>query len=164
MVGRNNRKSKKMNVQEKINYYADNMSPRFVKINIVKMCKTFSEIKRYIAREIKGDKNLQFTSDDLRKWAIALNKTFKKMQRDTEFDKLRDELFADGIPTDEVIKNVCEKRKASDNLTLNFQPLVISVNYYATIVSLLEKRWQQLKEESDDLFNDAVLSALMEVY
>ena len=153
-----------MNVQEKINYYADNMSPKFVKINIIKMCKTFSDIKRYVSREIKGDRNLQFTSDDLRKWAIALNKTFKKMQRDTEFDKLRDELFVDGIPTDKVIKNVCEKRKASDNLTLNFQPLVISVNYYATIVSLLEKRWQQFKEESDDLFNDAVLSALMEVY
>ena len=153
-----------MNISEKINYYADNMSHKFVKINIVKMCKTFSDVKRYVAREIKGDKNLQFTSDDMRKWAISLNKVFKKMQRETEFDKLRDDLFVNGMPDNKHIIEVCNNTKQFDNLTLHFQPLVINVNYYATIVDLLERKWQQIKEESDDLFNDAILSALVEAY
>lgn len=153
-----------MNIQERINYFADNMTPKFVKINIIKMCQTFSDVKRYVAREIKGDKNLQFTSDDMRKWAISLNKVFKKMQRETEFDKLRDDLFVNGMPDNKHIIEVCTKTKQFDNLTLHLQPLVINVNYYATIVSLLEKKWEQIKEESDDLFNDAILSALVEAY
>lgn len=153
-----------MNISEKINYYADNLSPKFVKINIVKMCKTFTEIKRYVRREIKGDKNLQFTSDDMRKWAIALNKVFKKMQRETEFDKLRDELFTGNFPSNDLVKEICVKKQEYNNLVLNFQPLVINVNYYASIVDLLERKWKEIKKEDDELFNDIVLSALVEVY
>ena len=77
MARRNVRKIKTMNISEKINYYAENMSLKFVRINIIKMCQTFKQIKRYITREIKGDRNLQFTSDDMRKWAISMNKLFK---------------------------------------------------------------------------------------
>lgn len=154
-----------MNISEKINYYAENMSYKFVKINIVKMCQTFKQIKRYIVREIKGDRNLQFTSEDMRKWAISMNKLFKKMQRDTEFDVFREELFIDGkMPTDEEIKEKCLKRQEKDNLVLNFQPLVISVNYYATVVTLLERHWKEQKDKDDDLFNDAILAGMMEAW
>lgn len=154
-----------MNISEKINYYAENMSLKFVKINIVKMCQTFKQIKRYIAREIKGDRNLQFTSEDMRKWAISMNKLFKKMQRDTEFDVFREELFIDGkMPTNKEIKEKCLKRQEKDDLVLNFQPLVISVNYYATVVALLERHWQEQKDKDDDLFNDAILAGMMEAW
>ena len=89
MARRNVRKVKIVNIQEKINYYADNMNFKFATINCIKMEQTMKDLKRYVTREIHGDKNLQVTSYDMRRWAMALNKLFKKIQSDCEFDKFK---------------------------------------------------------------------------
>lgn len=153
-----------MNISEKINYYADNMSPKFVKINIIKMCQTFRQIKRYVDRELNDNRNIQFTSDDLRRWAISANKVFKKMQRDTEFDKFRDDLFSEGLPTVEHIRDVATKTKQYLTLVQDLQILVHNINYYATAVYLLEERYKKAKQDGDELFNDVVLAALVEAW
>ena len=38
------------------------------------------------------------------------------------------------------------------------------VNYYATVVTLLERHWKEQKDKDDDLFNDAIFAGMMEAW
>ena len=153
-----------MNISQKLEYYTENISYKFVKFNIIKMFQTHKELKRYIIREFKGEKNLIVSSEVLRRYAIELTKLFKKLNRDCEFDKFRQALEKHKKVDNKTFINECESIKEKMQLLMNLQPLVLELNYYSTITYLLEELDRQNKEKSDDLFNDAILSALIEAY
>ena len=164
MARRNVRKVKIVNIQEKINYYADNMSFKFATINYIKMEQTMKDLKRYVTREIHGDKNLQVTSYDMRRWAMALNKLFKKTQSDCEFDKFKKRLEKNVKITNDIFINDCKETQKKMTLLMNLQALMLELNYYTTVIWVIEEKYKTLKEQDDDLFNDVILSALVEAW
>lgn len=153
-----------MNIQEKINYYADNISFKFATINYIKMEQTMKDLKRYVTREICGYKNLQVTSHDMRRWAMSLNKLFKKIQCDCEFDKFKKRLEKNVKITNEVFIKDCKETQKKMTLLMNLQALMLELNYYATVIWVIEEKYKTLKEQDDDLFNDVILSALVEAW
>ena len=153
-----------MNISEKINYYADNMSFKFAIVNYIKMTQTLKEVKRYVTKEIKGEKRLNVSSQDMRRWAMSLNKLIKKLQRDGEFDKFKNSLEKHVKITNDVFIKECKEMQKKLNLAMDLQPLTLEVNYYATIIWVIEEKYRTLKEQDDELFNDVVLSGLMEAW
>ena len=153
-----------MNIQEKINYFTENMSIKFAEINLIKMMQTVKEFKRYVTRELKGERNIQFTSSDLRRLAIELNKLLKRLHRDIEFDRFRDKIEKHDILNNQIWIQECQNIQKKLNLAVNIQPLVLEVNYYAVVVDILERKAKQRKEESDEIFNHEILSGLLEIF
>ena len=153
-----------MNISEKINYYAENMSLKFATVNYIKMTQTLKELKRYVTREIKGDKNLVVSSQDMRRWAMSLNKLIKKIQRNGEFDKFKNSIEKHDKITNDVFIKECQEMQKKLNLAMDLQPLTLEVNYYATVIWVIEEKYRTLKEQDDDLFNDVILSGLMEAW
>lgn len=153
-----------MNIQEKINYYADNMSLKFATMNYIKMTQTMKDLKRYVSREIQGYKNLQITSYDMRRWAMSLNKLFKKNLNDCEFNKFQKRLEKNTKITNEVFIADCRETQKKMILLMNLQALMLELNYYATVIWVIEEKYKTIKEQDDELFNDIVLSALVEAW
>lgn len=153
-----------MNISEKLEYYTNNINYKFIKFNLFKMFQTHKELKRYISREFKGDRNLIVSSEVLRRYAIELTKFFKKLNRDCEFDKFRQAFEKHKKVDNKIFCEECKGITEKMQMAMDLQPLVLEVNYYSTIVYMLEELDRQNKEKSDGLFNDAVLSALIEAF
>lgn len=153
-----------MNIQEKINYFAQNMNMRFAEINLIKMMQMMKDLKRYVNREIRGDRNLIFSSQDLRRLAIELNKLLKRLHRDIEFDKFRDKLEARKVLDSKAWIEECQAIQKKLNLAVNIQPIVLEANYYAVVVDILERMAEKEKQESDEIFNHEILAGLLEIF
>ena len=118
----------------------------------------------HVSREIQGNRNLIFSSQDLRSFAICLNKLLKKLHRDVEFDRFRTKLESRKVLTNSVWIEECQLIQKKLNLAVNLQPVVLEANYYAVVVDILERMAQQEKEASDEIFNHEILAGLLEVY
>ena len=153
-----------MNIQEKINYFTENMSMRFAEINLIKMIQTMKDLKRYVSREIQGDRNLIFSSQDLRFFAIELNKLLKRLHRDIEFDRFRNKLESRKVLDSKAWIEECQAIQKKLNLAVNLQPIVLEVNYYAVVVDMLERMAQQEKEKSDEIFTNEIMNGLLEIF
>lgn len=153
-----------MGIQEKINYFTKNMNSRFAEINLIKMIQTIKDMKRYVTKEMKGERNLQFTSQDLRSFAIALTNELKKLQRNIEFDRFNKQLQKNKILTAELWIDECKKFQKKLNLAMDLQPLVLEVNYYAVVVDILEQMIEKEKQEGDEIFNHEILAGLLEIF
>ena len=153
-----------MNIQEKISYFTQNMSIKFAEVNLIKMIQMMKDLKRYVSREIQGNKNLLFSSQDLRSFAIELNKLLKRLHRDIEFDRFRTKLEARKVLDSKAWIEECQAIQKKLNLAVNLQPVVLEANYYAVVVDILERMAQQEKEASDEIFNHEILAGLLEVY
>jgi hypothetical protein len=153
-----------MNIQEKLNYFTQNMNTKFAEVNLIKMMQMMKDLKRYVSREIQGNRNLIFSSQDLRSFAICLNKLLKKLHRDVEFDRFRTKLESRKVLTNSVWIEECQLIQKKLNLAVNLQPVVLEANYYAVVVDILERMAQQEKEASDEIFNHEILAGLLEVY
>ena len=95
---------------------------------------------------------------------MSLNKLIKKLQRDGEFDKFKNSIEKHVKITNDVFIKECKEMQKKLNLAMDLQPLTLEVNYYATIIWVIEEKYRTLKEQDDDLFNDAILTALVEAY
>lgn len=153
-----------MNIQKKLNYFTQNMNTKFAEVNLIKMMQMMKDLKRYVSREIQGNRNLIFSSQDLRSFAICLNKLLKKLHRDVEFDRFRTKLESRKVLTNSVWIEECQLIQKKLNLAVNLQPVVLEANYYAVVVDILERMAQQEKEASDEIFNHEILAGLLEVY
>ena len=140
------------------------MNTKFAEVNLIKMMQMMKDLKRYVSREIQGNRNLIFSSQDLRSFAICLNKLLKKLHRDVEFDRFRTKLESRKVLTNSVWIEECQLIQKKLNLAVNLQPVVLEANYYAVIVDILERMAQQEKEASDEIFNHEILAGLLEVY
>ena len=154
-----------MNTQEKLNYFTSNMSLPFFLKNYVKLELLDKDIRRYIKRELKGEKNLQFTSQDLRSYVLALEKVHKVLNKKisfTEFNKHLEKRYnkVDSKILREETKNLSQYINGA-----RICQMLLSVNnYWASVVRMVECQYEQEKEASDEVFNHEILSALLEVY
>lgn len=152
-----------MNIQERINYYAENLSiPFFIK-SYIKLEKLDDEIKRNIKRDPDWKSKLQFTSQDLRRYVIALervHKAFNKRLSFVEFNKRlqKYDKIDNKVLQDEVISDSEYMRALS-----YCQAFLSRANYWATITYLIEKKHEYIKEQSDKTFNDEILGGILEI-
>jgi hypothetical protein len=153
-----------MNIQERINYYAEKLSiPFFIK-STVKLEKLDDEIKRYIKRDPDEKSELQFTSQDLRKYVIGLEKVHKAFNKRLNFVEIQKRLEKYDIITNEIYEKEIVSDKEYMNALNLCQSLLIRTNYWATTVYLIERKHECVKKESDEIFNHEILSGLLEIF
>lgn len=153
-----------MNIQERINYFSGNMSLNFFIKNYVKMELLDKEINRVVKKELKGERRLSFTSQDLRTYTIALEKVHKILNKKISFveftKKIERHKRVDTKVMNDETKNLAQYIYAARQA----QMLVSLTNYWATIVYMLELEHQQREQESDEIFNLEILSGLLEIF
>ena len=136
-----------MNTQEKLNYFTSNMSLPFFLKNYVKLELLDKDIRRYIKRELKGEKNLQFTSQDLRSYVLSLEKVHKVLNKKisfTEFNKHLEKRYnkVDSKILREETKNLSQYINGA-----RICQMLLSVNnYWASVVRMVECQYEQEKE------------------
>lgn len=162
-----------MNIQERINYFSQNMNLKFCKNQIGKIKILRIEVGRYLDKEIKSKSKmpLQFTSQDLRSLTIQLEKMHKLANKQISFtegekrlvkriEKLKDAINKE---TDPIKKDKLRKKAYSDEtnylaefmaLARDLQMLISCFNYYALDTLLLEKIAEKNKEDDDKILRD----------
>ena len=153
-----------MNTSERVQYFTKGMNLKFAQINYIKMTETMKQIKRYVTREINGDKNLIVSSQEMRAWAMSLTKLLKQLQRKCEFDIFKENFNKYEKVNNDIFIKEAKAMQTLLNFAMDLQPLVLEVNYYSTIIYILEEKRRCEKEYDDGLFNDMVLSALIEAW
>lgn len=154
-----------MNIQEKIKYYTDNMSLSFFIKSTAKLEILEKDVRRLIKKELKGEKVVQFTSQDLRSLVIALEKVHKLLNKKIsfyEFDKLLEKKYkkVDAKILTQETHNLAQYINGARIC----QMLLSTNNYWAAILRMIEMQYQQEKEESDDIFNHAIITGLLEIF
>jgi hypothetical protein len=154
-----------MNIQEKLKYFTEKMSLNFFIKNAVKMELLDKDIRRYLKKELKGEKNVQFTSQDLRSYVLALEKVHKALNKKIsfyEFDKYLENKYTkiDGKILTQETHNLSQYINGA-----RICQMLLSVNnYWAAILKMIEVQYRQEKEASDEIFNHEILSGLLEVF
>lgn len=154
-----------MNIQERINYFTEHMDLNFFIKNSVKLELLDKDVRRYIKKELKGDRIAQFTSQDLRSYVLALEKVHKALNKKIsfyEFDKYLNKKYTklDGKALTLETRNLGQYINGARIC----QMLLSTNNYWAAILRMIEMQYQQEKEASDEIFNHEILAGLLEVY
>lgn len=154
-----------MNTKEKLNYFTSKMSLPFFMKNCVKLELLDKDINRYIKRELKGEKNLQFSSQDLRSYVLALEKVHKALNKKISFTEFNKHLEKRYTKVDSKILREETKLLGQYIASARICQMLLSTNnYWASVVRMVECQYEQEKENSDEIFNHEILSALLEVY
>lgn len=154
-----------MNIQEKINYYSKEMSLNFFIKNYVNFEKLDEQLKKLTKRELKGERIIQFNSQDLRTYVLALEKAHKALNKKIsyfEFSKYLENKYKllDGKTLALETHKLGEYIRAASIC----QMLLSRANYWATITRMIEMQYEQEKEKSDEIFNHEILSGLLEIF
>lgn len=154
-----------MNIQEKINYYSKEMSLNFFIKNYVNFEKLDEQLKKLTKRELKGERIIQFNSQDLRTYVLALEKVHKALNKKIsyfEFNKYLENKYQllDGKSLTLETHKLGEYIRAASIC----QMLLSRANYWATITRMIEMQYEQEKEKSDEIFNHEILSGLLEIF
>lgn len=153
-----------MNIQERINNFTEKMSVKKFMFFYIKLEQLDKDIRRYI-KNVPNDKNtLQFTSYDLRRYAMALGKVHKALNRKLCFVEVQKRIDKHDKITNEVLENEVKNHVEYMRALGYCQAFLSRANYWATIVYLIEKRQEYLKTQDDELFNDVVLAGMMEAW
>ena len=154
-----------MNIQERINYFTDNMNLTFFIKNSVKLELLDKDVRRYIKKELKGEKIVQFTSQDLRSYVVALEKVHKALNKKIsfhEFDKMLEKKYK--RVDSKILTQETHNLAQYINGARICQMLLSVNNYWAAILRMIEMQYQQEKEASDEVFNHEILSGLLEMF
>lgn len=154
-----------MNIQERINYFTDNMNLNFFIKNSVKLELLDKDIRRYIKKELKGEKIVQFTSQDLRTYVLALEKVHKALNKKVsfyEFDKYLEKKYTK--IDSKILTQETHNLAQYINGARICQMLLSTNNYWAAILRMIEMQYHQEKEASDEIFNHEILSGLLEIF
>ena len=154
-----------MNIQERIKYFTDNMSlPFFIK-SAVKLELLEKDVRRYIKKEVKGEKVVQFTSQDLRSYVMTLEKTHKALNKKISFYEFDKYLEGKYKKLDaKILTQETHNLAQYINGARICQMLLSTNNYWAAILKMIEMQYQQEKEASDEVFNHEILSGLLEIF
>ena len=154
-----------MNIQERIKYFTENMNLNFFIKSTVKLEMLDNELAKFTKRELKGERCFNYTSQEVRAYVLTLEKVHRAINKKIsfyEFDKYLEKKYdkLDGKTL------TMETRKLAEyiNGARICQMLLSRGNYWATITKMIEMQYQQEKDESDDIFNHAILCGLMEAY
>lgn len=146
-----------MNIQEKINYYADNMNLRFIKANYIKLSKVEEEIRRYVKKAIKDNCLPDFNSQDLRLLCIRINKLHKVVNKKIEFvslDKRLRELSKNSLSAE--LNGIIEYIKIAEYM----QRVYSMLNFLEMNLNLLEAKINNEKLLADEKFNDEIIDTI----
>ncbi len=153
-----------MKIKESIKYHSDNMSLNFFIKNYIKIELLSNEIKRIIKKELKGERRLNFTSQDLRTFVIALNKVHKELNKRISFTDFAKKIEKHKKVDTKVLNSETKDLAQYINAARYSQMLISLFNYWAVITYLLELEHQQEKEKSDEIFNHEILAGLLEIF
>lgn len=153
-----------MKIKELINYYSGNMSLIFFIKNYIKIELLSNEIKRVVKKELKGERRLNFSSQDLRTFVLALEKVHKELNKKISFTEFTKKIERHKKVDTKVLNNETKDLAQYIYAARYSQMLVSLFNYWATITFLLETQHQQEKEASDEIFNHEILSGLLEIF
>ena len=146
-----------MNIQEKINYYADNMNLRFVKANYIRLSILEQEVRRYVKKSIKNNCLPDFTSQDLRILCIRINKLHKVVNKKIEFvslDKRLRELSKNSLSAE--LNDIIEYIKIAEYM----QRVYSLLNFLEMNLNLLEAKINNEKLLADEKFNDEIIDTI----
>lgn len=153
-----------MNIQERINNFTEKMCVKKFMYFYIKLEQLDKDIRRHIKNVPNGKNTLQFTSYDLRRYAMALGKVHKALNRKLCFVEVQKRIDKHDKITNEVLENEVKTHVEYMSALSYCQSFLSRANYWATIVYLIEKRQEYLKTQDDELFNDVALSGLMEAW
>jgi hypothetical protein len=154
-----------MNIQEKLKYFTENMNLNFFIKNSVKLELLDKDIRRYIKKELVGEKIVQFTSQDLRTYVLALEKVHKQLNKKVSFYEFDKYLVKKYTKIDsKILTQETHNLAQYINGARVCQMLLSTNNYWAAILRMVEIQYQQEKEASDEVFNHEILSGLLEIF
>lgn len=154
-----------MNIQERINYFTDNMNLNFFIKNTARLELLEKEVRRLIKKEHKGEKVVSFTSQDIRSHVVALEKVHKQLNKKVsfyEFDKMLEKKYT-SIDSKVLLQETHNLAQYINGARI-CQMLLSTNNYWAAILKMIEMQYQQEKEASDEVFNHEILSGLLEIF
>lgn len=154
-----------MNTQEKINYFTQKMSLDFFIKSSAKLELLDKDVRRCIKKELKGEKIVNFTSQDLRSYVLSLEKVHKALNKKVsfyEFDKMLEKKYT-SIDS-KVLRKETHNLAQYINGARICQMLLSTNNYWAAMLRMIEMQYQQEKEASDEVFNHEILSGLLEIF
>lgn len=74
-----------MNTQEKLKYFTEKTSlPFFIK-STVKLEQLDNELARFTKKELKGERCLNYSSQDVRSYVVSLEKVHKQLNKKVSF-------------------------------------------------------------------------------
>ena len=153
-----------MKIKELINHYSGNMSLNFFIKNYIKIELLSNEIKRVVKKELKGERRLNFSSQDLRTFVLTLEKVHKELNKKISFTEFTKKIERHKKVDTKVLNNETKDLAQYINAARYSQMFISLFNYWATITFLLETQHQQEKEASDEIFNHEILSGLLEIF
>ena len=153
-----------MKTKESINYYSSQMCLNFFIKNYIKIELLSNEIKRVVKKELKGERRLNFSSQDLRTFVLALEKVHKELNKKISFTEFTKKIERHKKVDTKVLNNETKDLAQYINAARYSQMFISLFNYWATITFLLETQHQQEKEKSDEIFNHEILSGLLEIF
>lgn len=146
-----------MNISDRINYFADNLNLKFIKVNYVKLSILEQDIRRYVKRAIKDNCLPDFTSQDLRLLCIRINKLHKVVNKKIEFvslDKRLRELSKNSLSAE--LNDIVEYIKIAEYL----QRVYSMLNFLEMNLNLLEAKINNEKLLADEKFNDEIIDTI----
>jgi hypothetical protein len=146
-----------MNISDRINYFADNLNLKFIKVNYIKLSKLEEEIRRYVKKSIKDNCLPDFTSQDLRILCIRINKLHKVVNKKIEFvslDKRIRELSKNCLSAE--LNDIVEYIKIAEYL----QRVYSMLNFLEMNLNLLEAKINNEKLLADEKFNDEIIDTI----
>jgi hypothetical protein len=123
------------------------------------------EVRRLIKKELKGEKVVSFTSQDIRSHVVALEKVHNQLNKKVsfyEFDKMLEKKYTN-IDSKVLLQETHNLAQYINGARI-CQMLLSVNNYWAAILKMIEMQYQQEKEASDEVFNHEILSGLLEIF
>lgn len=145
-------------------------SIKFAIFNGLKMFNQLDNIRRYIKKEIKGEKNLEITSQELRTYCISIEKVLKEINKKSNFREMqkRIEKELEKNKKTEVINYDMVTKESNETIKYIriaqlLQGCFSWINHYAWIIYLIECEHKYKKYKSDKCLEEAINETLNEL-
>lgn len=152
-------------IKDEIKKYTEKMNIKFAITNYINIGRLAYRMARSIKKGFEGNNYIQFDSEDIRAFIIATDKTLKALYKKVDcwnFKKHLEKTY-DKLTIPILVEELTERRKIV-NVIQNISATLCTLNALSVWLEVKESYDIQQKNKSDDLFNDSVLEALMEVW
>ena len=151
-------------MQEKIQQIVNNMSVKYIVSNYIKLRRLELDIRRYIAKELKKEGDIQFTSQDVRALVMAIKAIHKKLNNIIDFSQFKKRFNKYDKVSNKEIKIEVLKIAEYMRCARDLQEVYSKLCYDEVILDFVEMRKAQVKAENEELLSKAILEGLQESY
>lgn len=149
-------------MQEKIQQIVSNMSVKYIVSNYIKVKRLELDIRRYIAKELKEEGNIQFTSQDVRALVMSLKAIHKKLNNIIDFSQFKKRFNKYDKVSNKEIKIEVLKIAEYMRCARDLQEVYSKLCYDEVILDFIEMQKEQSKEENEKALSEAILQGLSE--